>query len=297
MRFLFFGFMRFMALWPLSALRALGFALGWVLWHLAHKRRHIAQTNLQLCFPEKTAEDIRQIARDHFIYFAQSLLDRTWLWHAPLALVACRLHWSGSEQAFAQLNASSPRLVFAPHFVGLDAGGLALIMRLTSPASFIFVPQRNALLEQWVNEGRQRAGNVKAYFRHEGVKQMISGLRQGELLHLSPDMDFGPQESEFVPFMGVMAATVPSLSRFARLGRAPVLMMVTRMTPQGYTLELSDAWDDFPTDDVMADTQRMNNELEAAIRRSPAQYYWVHKRFKTRPEGEADVYKNASISR
>jgi KDO2-lipid IV(A) lauroyltransferase len=74
-------------------------------------------------------------------------------------------------------------------------------------------------------------------------------------------------------------------------------MMVTRMTPQGYTLELSDAWDDFPTDDVMADTQRMNNELEAAIRRSPAQYYWVHKRFKTRPEGEADVYKNASISR
>ena len=153
------------------------------------------------------------------------------------------------------------------------------------------MPQRNKLIDQWVNQGRQRFGNVKPYYRHEGVKQIMSGLRHGEVLHLSPDMDFGPDESLFVPFMGVNAATVPSLSRFARLGRAPVFSLVTRMTTQGYEMSLSNVWKDFPTEDVAADTLRMNLELEAAVRRSPAQYYWVHKRFKTRPEGEASVYK------
>jgi KDO2-lipid IV(A) lauroyltransferase len=97
--------------------------------------------------------------------------------------------------------------------------------------------------------------------------------------------------------MGVTAATVPSLPRFARLGRAPVLTLVTRMTQHGYELTLSDAWPDFPSEDVAADTLRMNRNLETAIRLSPAQYYWVHKRFKTRPEGEASVYKKAEISR
>jgi KDO2-lipid IV(A) lauroyltransferase len=97
--------------------------------------------------------------------------------------------------------------------------------------------------------------------------------------------------------MGVPAATVPSLSRFARLGRATVMSMVTRMTPQGYEIQVSEMWQDFPTADVKADTQRMNNELAQAIQRFPDQYYWVHKRFKTRPEGEASVYKNAAISR
>jgi KDO2-lipid IV(A) lauroyltransferase len=125
----------------------------------------------------------------------------------------------------------------------------------------------------------------------------MSGLRQGEMLHLSPDMDFGPEESIFVPFMGVNAATVPSLPRFARLGRAQVLTLVTRMTPEGYEIEVGEAWSEFPSEDLRTDTIRMNEAIEKAIRLSPSQYYWVHKRFKTRPEGEKSVYKNAVISR
>jgi KDO2-lipid IV(A) lauroyltransferase len=237
------------------------------------------------------------LARAHFVQFAQSLLDRAWLWHAPLRLVEQRLKWVGSDVAIAQLAQEGPKIVFAPHFVGLDAGGLALTLKASKPVAFIFVPQHNKVMDAWVNQGRQRTGNVKPYFRHEGVKHIMSGLRQGEMLHLSPDMDFGPEESVFVSFMGVPAATVPSLSRFARLGRAPVMSMVTRMTPQGYEMEVSEAWSDFPTADVQADTQRMNDELAKAIERTPDQYYWVHKRFKTRPEGEPAVYKKAEISR
>lgn len=119
---------------------------------------------------------------------------------------------------------------------------------------------------------------------------ILSGLRKGGLLYLLPDMDFGRNDSLFVPFYGVTAATVPSLSRFARLGRAKVISMVTRITPTGYLAELSPAWPGYPTDDAEADTALMNQYLQSYIDVTPGQYYWVHKRFKTRPEGEPSIY-------
>jgi KDO2-lipid IV(A) lauroyltransferase len=103
-------------------------------------------------------------------------------------------------------------------------------------------------------------------------------------------MNFGPSESIFVPFYGVSAATVPSLSRFATLGKARVVPVVTRLTDEGYEVEIQPAWSDFPTQDVQADTALMNARLQDWINTMPSQYYWVHKRFKTRPEGHADVY-------
>jgi KDO2-lipid IV(A) lauroyltransferase len=292
---LFVGFMRLLSIMPLRFIRGLGQILGWLLWALMKSRKHIVQTNLRLCFPEKPIEEIKQLTRAHFVQFAQSLLDRAWLWHAPMSVVESRLKWLGTPAAFSQLAADTPKIILAPHFVGLDAGGLALTLKASKPVAFIFVPQHSKVMDTWVNEGRQRTGNVKPYFRHEGVKQIMSGLRHGEILHLSPDMDFGPEESLFVPFMGVNTATVPSLSTFARLGRAQVLTLVTRMTPQGYEMSLQEAWDNFPTADLYDDTLRMNTELAEHIRATPSQYYWVHRRFKTRPEGEASVYKNAAI--
>ncbi len=297
MKALFVGFMRLLSLLPLRGIRVLGHVLGWLLWSLMSSRKNIVQTNLTLCFPEKSSAEIKHLTRAHFVQFAQSLLDRSWLWHAPLSVVESRFKWIGTPVAFSQLEADGPKIILAPHFVGLDAGGLALTLRASKPVAFIFVPQHNKVMDAWVNQGRQRTGNVKPYFRHEGVKQIMSGLRHGEMLHLSPDMDFGPEESIFVPFMGMNTATVPSLSRFARLGRAQVLMLTTRMTPEGYEMELVESWKQFPTEDVRADTLRMNDELAKRIHQMPSQYYWVHKRFKTRPEGEASVYKNAAISR
>ncbi|MFM8920756.1 MAG: lysophospholipid acyltransferase family protein, partial [Limnohabitans sp.] len=214
---LFIALMRFLSHWPLPALRVSGHVLGLLLWVAVPSRRRIVQINLRLCFPHKSDAEIHQLARAHFVQFAQSLLDRAWLWHAPLPLVAQRLKWVGSKVAMDQLVQEGPKVVFAPHFVGLDAGGLALTLKASKPVAFIFVPQHNKVMDAWVNQGRQRTGNVKPYFRHEGVKHIMSGLRHGEMLHLSPDMDFGPEESVFVSFMGVPAATVPSLSRFARL--------------------------------------------------------------------------------
>ncbi len=280
--------MRLIARWPLPVVRALGAGLGAVLWVLAARRRHIASVNLRLCFPEWSHAQRRRMVWRHFMAFGQSVLDRAWLWHAPEAVVRQRLQWRGEVQA---ITSPGPLVIFAPHFVGLDAGGMAVSMALhPAPVAFIFVAQSNPAVEQWVRSGRERLGNARPYFRHEGMRRILAGLRRGEPLHLSPDMDFNRQESIFVPFMGVQAATVPSLSRLARVAGARVVLVTTRMTPEGYAIEAHPALDHFPSEDLVADTTRMNNWLADCIRTMPEQYHWVHRRFKTRPEGEPGVY-------
>ena len=280
--------MRLIAPWPLPVVRALGAGLGGLLWLLARRRRHIALVNLRLCFPELDEAARVRLARRHFVAFGQSVLDRAWLWHASEAVLRERLQWAG---AWHEITDSGPLVVFAPHFVGLDAGGMAMAMQVRpAPVAFIFVAQSNRVVEDWVRAGRERLGNTRPYFRHEGMRQILAGLKRGEPLHLSPDMDFNREESIFVPFMGVPAATVPSLSRLSRVAGARVVPVVTRMTPSGYTIEAHERLANFPTEDLVADTTRMNAVLADFIRTMPEQYHWVHRRFKTRPEGEPGVY-------
>ncbi|GAB1386251.1 lysophospholipid acyltransferase family protein [Melaminivora sp.] len=276
---------------PLPWLRALGAWLGRVLFVLARPRRRVALRNLQLCFPALPEAERQRLARQSFEVFCQTFLDRGWLWAGSQALVRSRVKLTG---ALHELDGEQPTIVFAPHFYSMDAGGLALPLNTGREFTSIFATHPNPVLDDWFMTGRQRFGRVRMLNRADGVKPIISCLRKGGLLYLLPDMDYGPADSVFVPLFAVPdAATIPSLSRFARLGRAKVVALYSRMTPEGYEAELTPAWADFPTDDALADTARMNRELEAAIRRMPAQYYWVHRRFKTRPEGQADLYRSS----
>ncbi|MBK9574936.1 MAG: lipid A biosynthesis acyltransferase [Rhodoferax sp.] len=280
-------FMRSLAWMPLSWLRGLGWLLGRTLYLVARSRRRVAWVNLRLCFPDWSDAQLKAVAVGTFVHFAQAWLDRGWLWHAAPAVTARRLQIVGALDALA---GESPVVIFAPHFVGLDAGWTALTQQLPRQFTTIYTNQANQVVDQWILRGRQRFGRARLFGRVAGVKSIVAALRAGEPLYLLPDMNFGPEESIYVPFCGVMAATVPSLSRFSKLGRASVVPVVTRMTRSGYQVEVMPAWRDFPTDDVVADTSRMNHCLEGYIETMPDQYYWVHKRFKSRPAGEAPVY-------
>ena len=280
-------FMRLLALLPLRLLRGMGWLIGQTLYLVAAPRRKVALRNLALCFPDATEAQRRQWARESFVGFCQTWLDRSWLWFAPREVVLDRVKLQG---ALDELLGDTPTIIFAPHFYGMDAGGSALTLHTDRAFTSIFTPQPDPAVDVWIRNGRQRFGNVRMLNRGDGVKPILSGLRKGGLLYLLPDMDFGRNDSLFVPFYGVTAATVPSLSRFARLGRAKVISMVTRITPAGYVAELSPAWPGYPTDDAEADTALMNQYLQSYIDVTPGQYYWVHKRFKTRPEGEPSIY-------
>lgn len=283
-------FLRALGRLPLSWVRGFGWLVGRVLFLFLAKRRHVVRTNLRLCFPQMSEAEREAIARDVFVKFCQSSLDRGWLWHASPRTLEKRLQFSGDVEA---LRGQTPTIAFCPHFFGLDAGAVALSLWIPRDYITIYARQLDPVADEWIKAGRLRFGSVKLLARDEGVKPVVSLLRKGGFLYLLPDMDFGRGESLFVPFFGVPTATVPSLSRFSRLGRAQVISLIARLTPTGYDIAISSPWPGFPTDDAEADTALMNARLEAEIRQSPSQYYWVHKRFKTRPEeGQPSPYQS-----
>lgn len=281
------GFMRLLAHLPLAWVRALGRSLGWLLYRLAGSRRRVVWVNLRLCFPQLAEAELRALAQQTFVYFSQAWLDRGWLWHGSSEVLMRRLRLRG---AVHELQGDAPTVVFAPHFVGLDAGWTALTNGLPRAFTTIYSNQVDPTLDRWILEGRKRFGKPRLFGRDDGLKPVVQALRAGQPLYLLPDMNITRQESVFVPFFGVPTATLTSLSRFAKMGRAKVVPVITELTAAGYDVHVMPAWEDFPTDDLQADAATMNLRLQDYIDRMPAQYYWVHKRFKMRPAGETSVY-------
>jgi KDO2-lipid IV(A) lauroyltransferase len=278
---------RWTAVLPLAWVRGLGVLLGWVLYGVVGARRRVVLINLRLCFPHWSEAAVRACSRQVFVNFAKAWLDRGWLWHGDERILRKRLRLTG---AVHELHGNAPTVIFAPHFVGLDAGWTAITQQLPRHFTTIYTDQANKTVDAWILQGRKRFGGARLFGRIEGVKPIIAALKVGEPLYLLPDMNFGPEDSVFVPFYGVAACTVPSLSRFARLSRAKVVPLLARITSEGYDIEVLPAWRDFPTADAEADTAVMNQRLESYIDSMPAQYYWVHKRFKDRPNADAPPY-------
>ncbi len=281
------GFMRLLAILPLSWVRALGWLLGSLLFYVIRSRRRVAEINLTLCFPEHSRKKIRWLARQNFIYFMKALLDRGWLWHGSAAVTLRRLKITGVVE---QLQNDEPVVLFVPHFVGLDAGNTAFTQQIPRKLITIYTNQSNKTVDAWILKRRARFGNIRLFGRVAGVKDIITALRSGEMLGILPDMGFGPEESIVVPFYGIPTYTVPSLHRFSRLGKAKLVPVLNRMTDDGYEVQVLPAWPNFPSNSAEADTALMNKELENYIKTMPAQYFWVHKRFKDRPPGEKSVY-------
>ncbi|OYU45149.1 MAG: lipid A biosynthesis acyltransferase [Burkholderiales bacterium PBB4] len=277
----------YLAYLPLSWVRGMGVVLGWLLYLVVGSRRKVVYINLRLCFPHWTQKQVRRCAVQTFVHFAQSWLDRGWLWHAPAEVTRQRIRLTG---ALNELQGSEPVVLFAPHFFALDAGWTGLTQQISRRLNTIYTDQANKDSDAWILRGRARFGAPGLFGRVDGVKPIVAGLKRGEPLYLLPDMNFGPHESLWVTFYGATAATVPSLSRFARLARAKVVPVVSRITSEGYEVKVMEAWTDFPTSDLLADTALMNQRLQSYIDDMPDQYYWVHKRFKDQPDGKHPPY-------
>ena len=275
---------------PLPVLAAIGNALGGVLFRLGDRRRDVVRINLGLCFPELAAADREKLARDHFRVLGRSILERSVLWWGSRERLERMIRIEGTEKLRAQLDAGRPVILLAPHFVGLDAGGVAVAMRFDSLS--MYAEQANPVFDRLLLNGRRRFGDQILLTRQDGIRATVKAMKSGRPFYYLPDLNARRREAVFVPFFGVPAATTAGLSRLARAAGAVVLTCVTRVLPggQGYLTEIGDAWENFPTADAEADTARMNAWIEAAVRTMPEQYYWVHRRFKTRPEGSPLIY-------
>jgi len=271
---------------PHRWLVVLGNILGDLLYWLAAPRRRIARTNLRLCFPDLTEAERNRISRAHFRYFARSFFDRFVLWYQPAERIRELVQVRGIEHL--DHAAGRPVILLAPHFVGLDAGGTRLT--LDRQVISMFANQKNQVFNAAMHEGRSRFNDAVLLSRQEGLRTAIRMMRSGVPFYFLPDMDLGARDSVFVPFFGVSAATVTSVARLAQMTNAVVVPCVTEMTDDGYVARLYPPWTHYPGDDLVAATARMNQFIEDRALEMPAQYLWTHKRFKTRPPGEPDLY-------
>ena len=273
---------------PLPVLGRFGSAIGSLLFLVLGKRRHIALTNLRLCMPELSEAERRALAREHFRSYSRSIFERSILWWAPEARVRSLIRVEGSVPQAAM--EAGPTILLCPHFVCLDVAGVAARV---IPVCSMYVPQKTAAFDKLLRHGRERYGPVRLVTRKEGIKAILRALRDGLPYFMLPDMDFGEKDAEFVPFFGVPAATLTALGRIAGTTGAKVIPVVATFLPnyQGWRVRFYPAWENYPGDDMIEATRRMNAFIEDRVREAPAEYFWTHKRFKTRPQGEPSLYE------
>ena len=155
----------------------------------------------------------------------------------------------------------------------------------------VYSNQKNPVFNKLLYDGRKRFNDIFLLSRQEGMRKIVKSMKEGHPFYYLPDMDFGPKDSIFVPFFGISAATIPGVARLVRLTGAKVVPCITRQVSDGYEVEVMPAWEGFPGESIEADTEFVNRFIESQVLRMPEQYFWLHKRFKTRPPGEQRYYK------
>jgi KDO2-lipid IV(A) lauroyltransferase len=276
---------------PLPILAALGRGLGRLLHVLAGSRRRVALRNVQRCLPDLNAAAQQALVREHFEYLGRSLLERGVLWWASPARLRRLIEVQGDV---ALAERSTGRFMWVvPHFLALDAAGVATQLFQSRPVTAFYQRQSNPVFDEAMRQGRIRFGQVTVHTRHDNALKLLRDLRQGAAFLNLPDMDFGLKDAAFVEFFGIQAATLLAPARMARSLEMTVQPVLALMRPdgRGYVVQFLPPWLDWPgSDDDAAATRRLNAWIEEQVRAHPAQYLWVHKRFKTRPEGQAPFY-------
>lgn len=277
------------SLLPMPIAAYFGRGLGVILYRLAGRRLHIARTNLELCFPKLDSDQIEALMKAHFKAMGQATLTIGINMFASLrrlkSLVSMR-----DRRYFDQVIADGkPVILLAPHFLAMEIAGL--ILSSERPTFSMYQTIRNPLVDFLVRRGRSRFGGIMVE-RKADMRKVVKMMRAGSPFYYLPDQDPGSAEKVFAPFFGVQTAVTPGFSRFARLSKATVIPCFTKILPggQGFEVIFLPPLENFPTKDPVEDARRMNEAIEQGIREMPEQYFWVHRRFKSRPEGEGSLY-------
>jgi KDO2-lipid IV(A) lauroyltransferase len=284
------GILWLMHFLPRPLLARLGEGIGLLLMALGAERRNVVRTNLALCFPRLDEEARTRLALRHFMAAGRALAETTIAWWSTAEQLRALAKVEGLDYFLTTLD-SGPTIILAPHFVGVDI--LAIRLSLEHDASSMYSHQKDPVFDRFLVSRRTRFRPIRLFSRQDGIKPVIRTLREGLPFFFLPDMDFGPRDAVFVPFFGVPAATVSALPRLAEITGAavlPVTIAQGRRAGEAYVVRVHRVWQDYPSGDPIADTRRMNAFIEEHARDFPEQYYWLHKRFKTRPEGQEKLY-------
>ena len=279
--------LRLLVLLPYRWQLRIGAGFGWLLSHLARERRQVTHTNLYLCFPDLTDAEHQKMFNAVFRHNGIGLMEAAMAWWAPESWFKQRVTLKGKEHLDAALAQGKGVIMLGAHFSTLDLGGL--LFSFYYPLNTLYRPNNNPLLDRIIYNGRARfTQNID----RSDFRSVIRKLKNNEIIWYAPDQDFGMKQSVFVPFFGVPAATLTATTRLAKLNDSPILMLAQHRTANGqYELELYPAIESFPTGNLQDDACLINQAIETAIRKDPAQYMWVHRRFKSQKKNKNYLYR------
>jgi KDO2-lipid IV(A) lauroyltransferase len=273
---------------PLKWIGAIGAALGSILYRFGRGR--VTRVNLALCFPEMSEGERHELGLKHFRMLGRNAVELSvMVWGSEEQLLEL-IQVEGLEHLKAAAEGGRPVIALAPHFIGLNMGGIRVAHEYPGTSS-IYSRQKNTVLDAIFLKARTRFGNPHLVSRQEGLRSVIRVIKSGKPFYFLPDMDFGIRDAIFSPFFGVPTATITALPRLAKITGAKVVPVITRQVGHGYVARFYPAWEEYPTGDVEADVRRMNAFIEERVKEMPEQYFWAHKRFKTRPPGEPSPYR------
>lgn len=276
---------------PYRLIVLIGYGLGYIAARIPSKRNRVVKINLRLCFPGFSASSIDAIANEHWKLLGRSIAERSLVWLGSANAIS-KMIALNSE---VDLGDRKPRILVNMHFTGIE--GSIVISALAKErgwprTSGFFQRMKNSFFNERIFRWRNRFGG-NAIDRQGNLLPLIREIRRGNLIIIAPDLDLGLKDSVFVPFFGIQTNTITAVSRLASITGAEVCMMVTTLEADRsrYRCTISKPIQYFPSDDLVADTARLNGLYEAEIRQHIPEYYWVHKRFKNRPAGEANPYQ------
>ena len=281
---LWFGLLRLSCFLPYSAILMLGSFAGWVMYRFIPRRRHIAGVNIRLCFPELDAQQQAKLVRESFRAAGISLFEIAWSWWGARSKLEPLCHIEGLEHLRTAQQSDKGVLLFSAHFTCLEIGGR--LLALHAPFHVMYKPHRNPLFEAVMRRGRE--GQFESAIDRNDIRLLIKTLKRGETCWYALDQDFGYQNAVFAPFFGNQAATLTATSRIAKMTGCSVIPFFTRRREDGsgYQLTLLPPLENFPSGDDLTDATLTNSLIEDEIRKAPAQYLWMHRRFKSQPRDE-----------
>lgn len=263
--------------------------IGALMYRMMGRRRAIAERNIRRCFPELDSDEVQSLVRQNFRSLGRTVFEVAWCWGASEKRMQRILAVEGKQHLLRAAAMGKGLLVVTAHMTCLEIGGRSL-GGLVSPAAAIYRPLNNQVLEWYQN--RARLSYADALISKRDIRSAIRFLRQGGGIWYAPDQDFGTQQSVFVPFFGIQTATLEATHKLAKTTGCLVMLMFPRFEPgnRRYVTTVFPPIPDFPGDDAAADLQLLNSLMEKHIRKVPDQYWWIHRRFKSRPAGEAPFY-------
>lgn len=248
------------------------------------RRARIAARNLELCFPELPAGERERLLEAHFQSLGISLFEIPFSWWGTDRRFESLAEISGLEHLTEAADAGRGVLLLSAHFTCLEIGGRLLTRHVDFDA--MYRPSDNPLLEYVIS--RRRSEGCGELIPRHAAKRVLRRLRSGRIVWYAPDQNTQRKKSVFVRFFGHLASTTPATHKLSRLTGAKVVPFLAVRKPDGsgYRLVIESALENFPTDDVIADTQRVNDIIERWVREYPEQYLWIHRRFRSRPPSE-----------